>query len=137
MSLEQCNFEADLDYFIENYATGLDVPEPLQYVPFQNLECKVQSMSISDNASEVSRGGSIIQQTSSAEPKRSVTGIGHLFNFQKPTSTAQKSVNPPLVMERSFMNDPNESSVMDSTFLYDPFEVADKTTILFTGSFQH
>ena len=43
-------------------------------------------------------------------------------------------------MERSFMHEnsvsagdqANESSVMDSTFLYDPFEVADKTTILFT-----
>ena len=106
----------------------MDIPEPLQYVPL--LDYKMQSVSVSDNASEVSRGGSIVPST---EPKRSVTGIGHLFNFQKLGAAGLKSVTPPMVMERSFMAEANESSVMDSTFLYDPFEVADKTTILFTG----
>ncbi|KAJ3303060.1 hypothetical protein HDV03_004221 [Kappamyces sp. JEL0829] len=146
VSLEQCNFESDLQWFIHTFETGNDIPgtvaaltpEPLVYTPYGGaaLEYKMQAASISDNASEVSRAS--LSHPAEAV-RKSVTGIGHLFNFQKPASsgsasTIPKAASPPVAMERSFINaDPNESSVMDATFLYDPFEVADKTTILFTG----
>ncbi|KAJ3358501.1 hypothetical protein HDU91_005208 [Kappamyces sp. JEL0680] len=143
---DQCNFESDLQWFIHTFETGNDIPgtvaaltlEPLVYTPYGGaaLEYKMQAASISDNASEVSRAS--LSHPAEAV-RKSVTGIGHLFNFQKPASsgsasTIPKAASPPVAMERSFINaDPNESSVMDATFLYDPFEVADKTTILFTG----
>jgi hypothetical protein len=88
-------------------------------------------MSISDNVSEISRN------SYTANNNSAVNGGGHIFAFQKAGKQQTSGHHPPAVIERSFMNEssvmePNDSSVMDSTFLYDPFEVNDKTTILFT-----
>ena len=102
--------------------------EPLKFIPYQ-LESRINNISLADNISEISRN-SYTPNNNSA-----VNGGGHIFAFQK--AGKQQSNLPPPITERSFMNEsslmePNESSVMDYTFLYDPFEVQDKTIILFT-----
>lgn len=145
--MEQCSFESDMAIFMDAYGTGTEIPEPQGFVPCQ-LDTRFNNMAISDTISESSRA-SVTREVPlgfADGKKNSVTGSGHLFSFQKAniathsaTSSGRSSTsaNPPAITERSFLNNSeiiNDSSIMESTFLYDPFEVHDKTTILFTGT---
>lgn len=101
-------------FFISTYSTGTDIPEPIAY---QGLESQFNKIAISQyEESETSRG--------SQKP------LGQQFAFQQ--AQPDSRLSQPIATERSFAYPNQDSLVMDSTFLYDPFEVQDKTTILFT-----
>jgi len=129
--------------FMETFGTGTDIPEPHRFTPCQ-MDTRFQNMAISDSISESSRASVTREIPLENVGKRtSVTGNGHLFSFQKAKQSMQThqstpKTSPPVLRERSFLQNEaseiNESGVMDSTFLYDPFEIHDKTTILFTGT---
>ena len=66
-----------------------------------------------------------------SETSRSSQPLGQQFAFQQAQIQAENRLDQPIANERSFAYQNHDSSVMDSTFLYDPFEVQDKTTVLF------
>jgi hypothetical protein len=112
--LEQCNFESDLALFISTYSTGTEIPEPPVY---QGLESKFNKISLDTTYPE------------SESSKTSQKPLGQQFALQQVQTDT--GLAEPIANERSFAYQ-QDSSVMDSTFLYDPFEVQDKTTILFS-----
>jgi hypothetical protein len=114
LALEQCNFDTDIQLFLDASATGSHVAEPMSYTPFaQNVDyvnmagLNVETDTLSDS-----------QSSASVRPNGKTT---HQFAFQAPPTT-----------ERSFMYAGNETEIMESTFLYDPFDVPADNAVLFT-----
>jgi hypothetical protein len=72
-------------------------------------------------AMALKRSADTFSDSQSNSSNRNHEKMPHQFAFQAPPTT-----------ERSFYLTGNETELMESTFLYDPFEVPDSTAILFT-----
>jgi hypothetical protein len=87
----------------------------MSYTPFAP---KADFVNMAGMSIEQSDTFSDSQSSASARP---IGKIPHQFAFQAPQAA-----------ERSFYNVGNETEIMESTFLYDPFDVPADNSILFT-----
>ena len=120
ISLEQSNFDKDLQKFISLHETGSLIPEPLPFEPFRqaqkqaiakNIDSHYSTETVSDNASDMQNTGEkqFMFQSSNNIPTQCQVN-------KKPTLKNQKS----LLLSQS---------KLDSTY-YDPYDIPNH--ILFT-----